>query len=298
MKKDFLTFADVKKEEITKLIARALFFKKNKKKTFSKLKGQVLALIFEKESTRTRLSFEVAMMKLGGQVIYLGAQNSQLSRGETYADTARVMSRYVNGMMLRTFSHSSIEELAKNATVPVVNGLTDLHHPCQVLADYMTLIENKKDPKKLFVSYVGDGNNMTHSWIELADKMGLKLNIACPRGFAPDAGIVSQIKNKNNIRFFETASEAVKDCDVINTDTWFSMGQVVSDEKREAFSGFQVNKKLLELAKPKAIVLHCLPAHRGEEITDEILDGPQSRVFDQAENRLYVQMALLERLMG
>lgn len=276
------------------LLARARVLKKQKKNA-PKLKGKSIALIFEKESTRTRISFEVAVARLGGTAIYLGQNSSQISRGESYADTARVLSRYLNGLVMRTFSQDSLEELASHATVPVINGLTDEHHPCQLLADLMTVLEKKKGFSKLTIAYVGDGNNMTNSWMEAAAILGFRLNVACPKGYGPDAEILDRCRK--HVTLSGSAADAVAGADVVNTDTWFSMGQEVADEKRRAFSGFQVNSELLKKAKSDAIVMHCLPAHRGEEITDEVLDGPQSVVFDEAENRLYAQMALLEKLI-
>lgn len=299
MKRDFLTIRDFNKKELLACLLRSLALKRLVKrgKCVKPLGGKVLGMIFEKSSTRTRVSFEVAVHKLGGTAIYMNQEMSQIGRGETYADTARVLSRYVNGLVFRTFDHARISELAKFASIPVINGLTDAHHPCQVLADLVTLKEHGKDLQKMTVSYVGDGNNMAHSWIEAADVLGFELRVACPKNFEVDG----QIKNtaaRAKIHYFNVADAAVKGCDVINTDTWFSMGQNVSEEKRTAFWPFQVNAKLVSHAKKDAVVLHCLPAHRGEEITDDVMDGKQSVVFDQAENRLYAQMAILEMLMG
>lgn len=297
MKKDFLTIADLKPDEILGIIKRAIALKKDKN-CKSALKGKVLGLVFEKESTRTRISFEVAMARLGGTAIYISPQSSQLSRGESYIDTARVLSRYLDVVVLRTFSQKNVEEFAANATIPVINGLTDLCHPCQVLSDLMTIYEKKGELKKLKIAYVGDGNNMAYSWIEAALLLGLSLRMACPTGYWPEGDIVSRIPKSSSVKLTENPVEAVKDCDVINTDTWFSMGQKAVTDKKKAFKSFQVNKELVGNASSDAIILHCLPAHRGEEITDEVMDGPQSVILEQAENRLYVQMALLEALMG
>lgn len=298
MKKDFLTIADLKPDEILGIIERAIALKDDKN-CKPALNGKVLGLVFEKESTRTRISFEVAMARLGGTAIYMSPHSSQLSRGESYSDTARVLSRYLDVVVLRTFSQKHVEEFAANATMPVINGLTDLCHPCQVLADLMTIYEKKGELKKLKIAYVGDGNNMAYSWIEAALFLGLSLRVACPTGYWPEGDVVSRIpKSSSTIKLTGNPVDAVKGCDVINTDTWFSMGQEVKVNKRKAFKPFQVNKELVGHASSNAIVLHCLPAHRGEEITDEVMDGPQSVILDQAENRLYVQMALLEMLMG
>ncbi len=299
MKRDFLTLKDFSATELAATLTRAIELKKQVKsqKLEYHFKGRVLGMIFEKSSTRTRVSFEVAMNHLGGTAIYMNQEMSQIGRGETYADTARVLSRYVQALVFRTYDQSRLTELARYATIPVINGLTDLHHPCQVVADLVTLKERGLDLGKMIVSYVGDGNNMTHSWMEAADLLGFELRVATPKGFCVDETIKKSLSAKARVSYSYAATEAVSGCDVINTDTWFSMGQEVSDEKRAAFAAFQVNKDLLSLAKKDAIVLHCLPAHRGEEITDDVIDGKQSVVFDQAENRLYGQMAILELLM-
>ncbi|MBI4411081.1 MAG: ornithine carbamoyltransferase [Deltaproteobacteria bacterium] len=302
MKKDILTLKDLSVGEIETLICRALSFKKGKK-FGSLLKGKVLGLIFEKASTRTRVSFEVAMMRLGGQAIYLDCGATQIARGETIADTAQVLSRYLDGIVMRTYAQARLEEMASNASIPVINGLTDLHHPVQILTDLMTIVELKgsrraANLKKCRISYVGDGNNMANSWIHAAMLLGFPLSLACPKGYWPDANLLTAADGFKNIHLTEDPAEAVEGSGVVNTDTWFSMGQEVSDEKRRLFEPYQVNRSLMAQADRKAIVLHCLPAHRGEEITDEVMDGPQSAVFDQAENRVWMQMAILEKLMG
>lgn len=299
MKRDFLTLKDVSKDELLHLIKRAHELKKLVKagKCPKPLSGQVLGLIFEKSSTRTRVSFEVAMHHLGGYAIYLNQQISQLGRGESYADTARVLSRYMNVLLLRTYSHSAVEELARFADVPVINGLTDSFHPCQLIADLLTIFENKNDVQNQTISYVGDGNNMTHSWIQASILLGFPLRVATPKGYEIDKEIAEEAASYSHIQTSHDAVQAVEGCDAINTDTWFSMGQEVSDEKRKAFAPFQVNGELIKKAKKDAIVMHCLPAHRGEEITDEVMDGAQSVVFDEAENRLYAHMAILEFLL-
>jgi len=296
MKRDLLQLESLTAKEIQALIQRAIFFKKNRKKNFNILKGKILGLIFEKSSTRTRVSFEAAMARLGGNTIYLEKQSTQIARGETYADTARVLSRYLDVLVFRAYAQSDLEELAHHAPIPVINGLTDLYHPCQVLADLMTVIEKKKN-FKVRVAWVGDGNNMARTWIEASILLGFELRVACPREFGFEPELVNYLKKFKQITLTQDPQKAVAQADVLNVDTWFSMGQEVSDEKRALFEPFQLNQKLLAMADPKAIVLHCLPAHRGEEITDEVMDGPQSVIFDQAENRLHVQMALLEKLM-
>lgn len=300
MKRDFLKLSDFSKAELTQLVSRALELKflVKSKKVPKILAGKTLGLVFEKSSTRTWVSFDVGMYHLGGHAVYLNQQISQIGRGESYADTARVLSRYVNGLMFRTFSQDTLSDLAKHATVPVINGLTDLHHPCQVLADLVTLKEKNKDLNTMVVSYVGDGNNMTHSWMEAAAIFGFELRVATPLGYEVDTGFRKELEARKNISLGNDPVSAVKDCEVINTDTWFSMGQEVTEEKHNAFRDFQVNANLLKNARKDALVLHCLPAHRGEEITDDVMDGKNSAVFDQAESRLYAQMALLEKLMG
>ncbi len=297
IKRDCLKLSDFDAKEINRLMARALFFKKNKRRVPPKLKGKILGLIFEKSSTRTRVSFEAAMTRLGGSSVYLDKNASQLGRGETYADTARVLSRYLDGLVLRAYAQHDLEEMASHSRVPVINGLTDLYHPCQLLADLMTLMEHKKNLKNIKVAYVGDGNNMANSWLEASLLLGFELRIACPAGFLPSPDLLQQARRSPRITVSHDPVEMVKGVDAINTDTWFSMGQEVTKEKKEAFNGFQVNQKLLSHAHREAVVLHCLPAHRGEEITDDVMDGKQSVIFDQAENRLYVQMALLEKLL-
>ncbi len=300
MKKDFLSFDDISAKEIEKLIQLALQFKKlrGKKKHTQPLKGKTLALLFEKSSTRTRVSFEVAIQELGGHALYLSAMESQVGRGETYADTAKVLSRYVHGIVFRTYAQSRLEELASQGTIPVINALSDLHHPVQVLADLMTIYEVKKNIKKVKVAYLGDGNNMANSWIAASLKLGFELRVACPKGFEVDEQLALQAKKTSHVIIGSNPLEAVKDCDVINTDTWFSMGQKEDNKKRKLFEPFQVNATLLKQAAAKVMVLHCLPAHRGEEITDEVIDGPHSYVFDEAENRLHVQKALLSMLIN
>lgn len=303
MSRHFLSLLDYQKDELRELLERGKWLKKQLKagKMHQPLKGKALAMVFEKSSTRTRVSFEVGMFQLGGHALNITSQASQLGRGETYSDTSQVLSRYVDCIMMRTFEQSRIEEVAKASRVPVINGLTDLLHPCQIMADMMTIEENKGDIAKCKVAWLGDGNNMANTWIQAAILFGFELSLACPKGYEPAAIILDKMKigGYSNIRLYNDAASAAKDADVINTDTWVSMGQETGEveEKKGLFRPFQVNRSLLSLAKKDCIVLHCLPAHREEEITNEVMDGPNSRVFDQAENRLHAQKAILEKLM-
>lgn len=303
MTRHLLTDFDLQASEIEELFERTAWLKKRQKsgKTHTPLAGKTLGMVFEKSSTRTRVSFEVAMFQLGGHALNLTTQATQMGRGETYEDTARVLSRYVDCIMMRTFEQERIERMSRGSQVPVINGLSDLVHPCQLLTDMFTIVENKGGIEDMRVAYVGDGNNMANSWINCAIILGFELNLGIPEGFDPPAMILDKIKSGgySNISLMRDPREAVKGVDVINTDTWISMGQEGKDEdeKRKKFLPYQVNGNLLSLAAKDAIVLHCLPAHRGEEITDEVMDGPQSRVFDEAENRLHVQKAILERFI-
>ena len=304
MPRHLLSLFDLTAEEITQLLDRGIWLKNLQKsgKEHHPLRGKTLAMVFEKSSTRTRVSFEVAMYQLGGHALNITSQASQLGRGETYEDTASVLSRYVDGIMVRTFEQTRIEKMTKTSRVPVINGLTDLYHPCQVLADLMTVTENKGSLKPLHISYIGDGNNMANTWITAAIILGFKLTISTPKGYEPAAIMLDKVKHGGypNIKITYEAEEAARNVDVINTDTWVSMGQEGAGEKEKKglFRPYQVNEKLLSLAKKDAIVLHCLPAHRNEEITDAVMDGPQSRIFDQAENRLHIQKAILEKFMA
>lgn len=263
-----------------------------------------LAMIFQKPSTRTRVSFEAGMYQLGGYALFLSAQDLQLRRGETIKDTAKTLSRYVDGIMIRTYDHQDVEDLAKYGTIPVINGLSDLLHPCQVLSDLYTLKEKKGRLKKLKVAYVGDGNNVANSWCYGAAKMGIELFLACPSRHQPNEEVVRRASGEAmisgaKINILEDPSEAVKDADVIYTDVWASMGkEEEAAERRSIFYPYQVNEELIAKAKKDCIVMHCLPAHRGEEITDGVMDGPHSVVFDQAENRLHVQKAILVLLLS
>lgn len=300
LKKNLLTLLDFNREELWAIIDLAGQMKKRwkKGKEDHALKGKGLAMIFEKSSTRTRVSFEVAMVQLGGHAVHIQADDSQLGRGESVEDTGRVLSRYVQGIVYRTFSQVKLEQLASTSSVPVINGLTDLFHPVQLLADLLTITEFKKNLKELKIAYVGDGNNLANSWINAGIIFGFDLNLSCPPGHQPPGNLLAQISSHPNIRLVQDPVEAVKSCDVLYTDTWFSMGQNVSDAKRETFQPYQVNGELVSHAADDVRVLHCLPAHRGEEITAEVLEGPRSKVWDQAENRLHVQKAILKTLLG
>lgn len=298
---DLLSLLDLTPEEAQKILNRAKVHKSSvkKSKTLQTLKGKSLALLFEKASTRTKVSFDVAMYELGGHSVYLEAGSTQLGRGESYEDTGRVLSRYVDGIVIRTFGQKVVEELARGATIPVINGLSDLHHPCQILADLFTIQEFKGRLLNKKISYIGDGNNIANTWVTAAMLFDFHLTIATPPDYEPPALILKKIDigRHANIVLTHDPVEAVRDADVINTDTWFSMGQKEDEAKRRALAPFQVNRGLLGHARKDAIVLHCLPAHRGEEITADVIDGPQSRVWDQAENRLHVQKAILEMFL-
>jgi len=296
-----LTIAELTKQEVDTLLKTAEAGKARHKMGIphNPLRGKTLGLIFEKSSTRTRVSFETAMNQLGGSSIFISQRDSQIGRGEPIKDTARVMSRYVDAIVIRTFGHEIIEEYARYSTVPVINGLTDLHHPCQVLADVLTIVEKKGGYEGLKVCWIGDGNNMANSWIEAAGVLGFELVLACPKGYHPHEGILKKAASVNpKIRVTASVEEAATGADVLNTDVWASMGQEEeAAARKKAFDGFQINSRLMGLSKSDAIVLHCLPAHRGEEITEEVMEGPQSAIWDEAENRLHIQKAVLERLL-
>jgi ornithine carbamoyltransferase len=302
MKRDLLTVLDLTREEIEALLARARELKawQRQGRSHTPLAGKTLAMIFDKPSTRTRVSFEAGMAQLGGTSIYLAPGQTQMARNEPIPDTARVLSRYVNGVVIRTFAQETVEELARHADIPVINGLTDTHHPCQVLSDLLTVRERFPDLSHLKVAWVGDGNNMANSWITAALHLDFTLYLACPKGYEPDTALLQQAqKTGKRVYLTQDPQAAVADVQVINTDVWASMGQEEeAAARRQVFKPYQVNSELLKLARPEAIVLHCLPAHRGEEITSEVLDGPQSAAWDQAENRLHFQKALLEWLLG
>jgi len=297
--RDFLQIPDFSKDEILALFDLADRMKAGKYDT-KPLAGQTLAMIFMKASTRTRVSFEVGTYQLGGHALFLSPRDVQLGRGEPIADTARVLSRYVDGIMIRTFAHQDIEELAKYADVPVINGLTDLVHPCQVLADLLTVRQHVKTKlEDLIVAWIGDGNNMANSWINAAYRFGFELRIACPEGYEPADHLVERAKKTAKILITRDPAEAVKGAHVVNTDVWASMGQEDEQKQRErAFRGFSVSAPLMKKADKSAIFLHCLPAHRGEEVAADVIDGAQSRVWDEAENRLHIQKAIMAALMG
>lgn len=300
MKKDFLSLWDLSSEEIAGLLKRAVDFKAGKDANACPLIGKSIGMLFEKPSTRTRVSFEIGIYQLGGHSIYMNPSELQLGRGETMSDTAKTLSRYLNGMIIRTFAHSTLEGFASSSSIPVINGLSDLHHPCQVLADLMTMLEKKGHIKGLKVAFIGDGNNVCNSLIEAAALMEFNLTIACPEGFEPDAEVLERTRPsaKSEIIVLRDPREAAGMADVVYTDVWVSMGEEKhADEKKQKLKDYQINSRLLSYSKKDVIVLHCLPAHRGEEITDEVMDGPYSAVFDQAENRLHTQKALLEILM-
>ena len=263
------------------------------------LAGKTLAMIFMKASTRTRVSFEVGTFQLGGHALFLSPRDVQLGRGEPIADTARVLSRYVDGIMIRTFAHQDIEELARYSDVPVINGLTDMLHPCQVLADLMTVRSEFSTVADKKYAWIGDGNNMANSWINAAYRFGFDLTLACPEGYEPADHFLACAKEKSNVRVVRDPMEAARGAHVVTTDVWASMGQEQEQKERErAFRGFTVSPKLMKEADANAIFLHCLPAHRGEEVSAEVIDGPRSRVWDEAENRLHVQKAVMAALMG
>jgi ornithine carbamoyltransferase len=300
MKKDFLTVYDLTGTEIQQLLHRALELKSGKDAAQCPLIGKSIGLMFEKASTRTRVSFQVGIYQLGGQSLYMNPNEIQIGRGETLHDTARVLSRYLDAVVIRTFSHRNLAEFAAHSSIPVINGLSDLHHPCQALADLMTIFEKKKHLTGVRLAYIGDGNNVANSLIEAASITGMQLVIACPKGYDPDPAILEKARAdaKNDIIIVRDPVKAAYRADVVYTDVWVSMGQEKeAAKKKERFKTYQINSGLLSHAKEDVIVLHCMPAHRGEEITAEVMDGPLSAVFDQAENRLHAQKALLEFLL-
>ena len=302
MKKDLLSEYDLERADYESIFEGAHRLKRllREGKEHPLLKGKTLGMIFDKSSTRTRISFEVGMFQLGGIALFLSSRDTQLGRGEIIADTARIMSRYLNGIMIRTFSQESVDEFARYATIPVINGLTDLLHPCQLLSDLFTIIEKRGGYEGLKVAYVGDGNNMANSWINAAAKLPFHLDLACPDGYDPDAVILKRgmAEAPAGVILHREPAEAVRDADVVYTDVWVSMGQEAKrEEKMKRFQGYQVNQALIDRARKDVLVMHCLPAHRGEEITAEVIDGPRSVVIDEAENRLHVQKAVMELLM-
>jgi ornithine carbamoyltransferase len=302
MTRHFLALHDFTKAELDGLLTLAAELKSQQKNRIPHklLDGRTVALIFEKASTRTRVSFEVGVFQLGGHGLFMSSANSQMGRGEPIKDTARVMSRYCDGVMIRTFGQEIVEEFAQYSDVPVINGLTDLFHPCQIMADLQTVIEHKKSYSGLKFAWVGDGNNMANTWIEAAAIFGFDLALACPQGYEPDAAVMAWATAKAPGRITVTTDPkaAVAGADVINTDVWASMGQEAEQKEREkAFAGYCLDDALLALAKPDCIVLHCLPAHRGEEISDSVIEGKNSVVWDEAENRLHIQKAIMATLI-
>ena len=296
--RDFLAIPDFSRDELERLFVLAERMRTGAY-TAKPLAGKSLGMIFLKSSTRTRTSFEVGTYQLGGQALFLSERDVQLGRGEPISDTARVLSRYVHGIMIRTYAHADIEELARYADVPVINGLTDLLHPCQILADILTVRQQLGAIDGKVVAWIGDGNNMANSWINAAYRLGFELRIACPEGYDPDATFLARAQQHAKIVLTRDPAEAAAGAHVVNTDVWASMGQEEEQKERErAFAGFTVDSRLLARADKHAIFLHCLPAHRGEEVTADVIDGPQSRVWDEAENRLHVQKAIMAVLMG
>jgi ornithine carbamoyltransferase len=304
--KDLLSIHDLSTKEINDILDLAKTLKAQLKngEQHHLLKGKTLGMIFQKASTRTRVSFEVGMWQLGGAALFLNANDMQIGRGEPVKDTARVLSRYVDGIMIRTFSHDEVIELAEYASIPVINALTDLMHPCQALTDIFTVLEHKGTLQGLKMTYIGDGNNMVNSLLQACAKVGMHISIATPKGYEPDAAIVAEALSVaavtgSKIEICEDPFVAAQNADVFYTDVWASMGKEIEQEdRREVFVNYQVNKELLAVAKKDAIVLHCLPAHRGEEISEDVFESEQSVVFDQAENRLHVQKAIMVLLMG
>lgn len=302
MNDHLLALKDFNDNELNSLIERALTLKRefSKGRRNETLAGRTISMLFDKPSTRTRVSFEAAMYGLGGQVIHMSSKESQLTRGEPLKDMARVLARYVDAVVVRTYGQQVVEELARYSDVPIINALTDLYHPCQILSDIMTVYEKKKDPENLKIVWLGDGNNMANSWIEAASILGFSLTLACPPGYGPDEKIFeqSQKRARKPIILIEDPVEAIDGADVVNVDVWASMGQEGEQEQRvRIFQPFQLNSSLLKHAKDDAVVLHCLPAHRGEEITDEVLEGDQCVAFDQAENKMHIHKAILEHFI-
>ncbi|WP_458122398.1 ornithine carbamoyltransferase [Paenibacillus sp. Z6-24] len=304
--KDFIELSDYTADEINFLIHLAIELKRKQKagEIYHPLEGKTVGLIFEKSSTRTRVSFEVGTYQLGGHALFLSKNDIQMGRGETIADTARVMSRYLDGIMIRTFGHENVTELAKYADIPVINGLSDLGHPCQVLADFQTIVEQKGQLKGLKLAYIGDGNNMAHSLMIGGARVGLDVYVASPEGYEPDPAVIKQCEqlaaeSGATIKVVRDPVEAVRNADAIYTDVWASMGFEEEQKIREqAFADYQVNEALVSHAKPDYIFLHCLPAHRGEEVSAGVIDGPNSVIFDEAENRLHAQKAIMAALIG
>jgi len=302
MKKDFLSITDIDEHELENIVADAIRLKRLKSAgtAHELLRGKSLAMIFEKASTRTRVSFEVGMTDLGGHALFLNPQDMQLGRGEEVRDTARALARYVDAVMIRAYRHTSVEELARHSTVPVINGLSDAQHPCQVLADIMTLTERFGDLRDLKLTWVGDGNNVCNSWILSSPLTGMEIVVASPPDYRPDEALIDQARAAGGrVRIVTDPEEAVRDADVLYTDIWVSMGdEEERAERLKALRRYTIDARLLAQAPSDALVMHCLPAHRGEEIADDVIEGPQSIVWDQAENRLHAQKALLVRMIA
>jgi len=301
-RKHFLTLYDLSRDDILRLVERGLDLKKKHESGSlpTLLEGYSLAMVFRKPSLRTRMSFEMAMVGLGGHALYVSDEEIKLGRREAVCDVARVVSRYVDIIMIRTFEQGEVEELARYASVPVINGLTDLYHPCQILGDILTIVEKKGKIEGLKVAYIGDGNNIAHSWINAASKLDFTLSLGLAKGYEPDSSILERARQDGaKIEISYDPHQAVKDADVIYTDVWASMGKEAERERRMRDLGhLQVNSDLVKSASPQAIVMHCLPAHRGEEITDEVIDSTQSVVYDEAENRMHIQRAIILELVG
>jgi ornithine carbamoyltransferase len=292
----FTSLLDLSKDELRSLIQRAIHLKNHRDPDFQPMKGKVLAMVFEKSSTRTRISFEAGMAQFGGSAIFLSPRDTQLGRGEPVEDSARVISSMVDCIMLRTHKHETVTTFAKYSRVPVINGLSDLLHPCQLLADMQTYFERRGDIAGKTVTWIGDGNNMCHSYINAARQFDFKLHIACPIDYSPEQSIVDAAGDR--VAFFNSPQLAAKNADLVVTDVWASMGQEDEQKKREvAFQDYQVNAQVMLAANPDALFMHCLPAHRGEEVSADVIDGPQSVIFQEAENRLHAQKALLEFLI-
>lgn len=296
----FLSIADWSRERLDEALDLADRLKADPDAYGRPLAGKTLAMIFTKSSTRTRVSFEVGTHQLGGQALFLSSRDIQIGRGEPIADTARVLSRYVHGIMIRTFAQADVKELARHGTVPVINGLTDLLHPCQIMADLQAVrAEFGTELGRLVVAWIGDGNNVANSWLNAAAKLGFRVRLACPEGYDPDPAVLAAAEVATGVELFRAPAEAAEGAHVVTTDVWASMGQEEeAAERARAFEGYQVDAKIMARAAADAIFLHCLPAHRGEEVTAEVIDGPASRVWDEAENRLHAQKAILTMLMG
>jgi ornithine carbamoyltransferase len=296
--RDFVAIPDFSRDELLALFGLAERMRSGEYRE-KPLAGKTVAMIFMKASTRTRVSFEVGTFQLGGHALFLSPRDVQLGRGEPIADTARVLSRYVDGIMIRTFAHQDVEELARYADVPVINGLTDLLHPCQILADVLTIRQHLGGIEGRKVAWIGDGNNMANSWINAAYRLGFELSLACPEGYEPADHLLARAREHTKVTLVRDPREAVEGAHVVNTDVWTSMGQEDEQKKRERdFAGYTVSTSLMKLASPDAIFLHCLPAHRGEEVDAAVIDGSQSRVWDEAENRLHVQKAIMAVVIG